>query len=74
MDCPQSGSGWTGNLNAEMGPFKEVILCNCTITGTCGSGFCQKNNLCYHNVQCMNGGWNGTLTKCTGTCSSTGCA
>jgi len=80
VDCPTSGTGWTGKLSKGVGPFKytddsvdvNIGGCDCS-SGDCDKGYCKSGNFCYSDVKCMNGGWNGTLTKCTGTCSSTGC-
>jgi len=72
VDCPTSGTGWTGKESYSVGPFLEYG-CDCS-SGTCGNGYCKTGNFCYSDVKCINGGWNGTLTKCTGTCTSTGCA
>ncbi len=35
----------------------SIETCNCSSTGTCGSGYCEDENTCYYHVSCGLLGW-----------------
>jgi len=83
LNCPiknSEGWEWEGK-STVIGPLTDTnVGCDCTISGSCGNGYCEKSvgtdRFCYYGVKCMNGGWNGNIDKCEvgETCKYDGCS
>ena len=80
LDCDNYGRGWSSEKVTAIKPLYETeALCDCSLTGTCGEGYCtfteNGKTYCYYGVKCAYGGWwPEGLVECTGgECRADGC-